>query len=520
MTNTAQTMSNDYQILVEPVPGLVEARRGNTVLARTTRALVMYETRLSPVVYFPMEDVLAPMRPAANLQTFCPFKGTASYFEVECDGVWLERAIWCYPNPLPESAALEGYVAFMPGVADHIDTGGALLRNSPDRSISGPIVDWLLREAPSIKTPEELTAAFARRLVQEGVAVSRLSVLIWSLHPMIAGRRYVWTRDDDKIEAFEALHEGIRTSEAYKTSPFYHVSQGRGGVRQKLDANPEEFQFSIMGELREQGATDYVAMPMPFSGGQINILTLASDYPMGFTTANLGLIFECSSILSRLYEVFALKGNAQGLLETYLGARTGARVLGGEFRRGDGDVIDAAILFCDLRSSTRLETELGRDTYLDLLNHFFETTTDIVNAHNGEVLKFIGDAVMAIFPVSQGQDEAGHQAVRSSLEIVKQLSNPEEDGFPPIECGIGVAFGDVTYGNVGSKERLDFTVIGSAANLAARLSDYGKTVGQSIVVASGVCDDPDLNPKFLGSLELRNVTRPVEAFALPVEDNI
>ncbi|WP_150525536.1 DUF427 domain-containing protein [Roseibium sediminis] len=518
MLQTVEAVSNDYQILVEPASGWVEARRGEVLLARTNRAQVMYETRREPVIYFPLEDLMVPLTPDPDFQTFCPFKGTASYFDIEVEGARFGRAVWQYKHPLPESAALAGYIAFMPGVADVIDTGLTELKVSPGHNISGPIVDWMLREAPAIGSAEALTAELGRTLVRNGVAVFRLSVLIWSLHPQIAGRRYVWTRDGDKVEAFEASHEGISTSEAYKTSPFHYVSQGLGGVRQKLDVNPEEFRFSIMGDLREQGATDYVAMPMPFSGGQINILTIASDHPKGFTTANLGLIFECAPILSRLYEVFALKSNAEGLLETYLGARTGARVLGGEIRRGDGDVIDAAILFCDLRSSTRLESELGREAYLELLNHFFEVTTEVVNAHSGEVLKFIGDAVMAIFPVTAGQGEACRQAVQASLEIVRQLAEPKSDAQPPVECGIGVAFGDVTYGNVGSRERLDFTVIGGAANLAARLSDYGKTVGQSIVVAEGVCNDPSLKPIPLGELELRNVSRPIGAFALCAVD--
>ena len=518
MLQTVEAVSNDYQILVEPLSGWVEARRGGVLLARTNRAQVMYETRREPVVYFPLEELNVQLIPDADFQTFCPFKGTASYFDLELEGARIERAVWQYKHPLPESAAIAGHVAFMPGVADVIDTGLTELKVSPGRNISGPIVDWLLRQAPAIGTAEELTAALGRTLVEHGVAVFRLSVLIWSLHPLIAGRRYVWTRDGDKVEAFDASHEGISTSEAYKSSPFHYVSQGLGGVRQKLDVNPEEFRFSIMGDLREQGATDYVAMPMPFSGGQINILTIASDHPKGLTTANLGLIFECAPILSRLYEVFALKSNAEGLLETYLGARTSARVLGGEIRRGDGDVIDAAILFCDLRSSTRLESELGREAYLELLNHFFEVTTEVVNAHSGEVLKFIGDAVMAIFPVSQGRAEACQGAVMSALEIVRKLAEPENEGRSTVECGIGVAFGEVTYGNVGSKERLDFTVIGGAANLAARLSDYGKTVGQSIVVAEGMCSDPSLNPIPLGEIELRNVAEPVQAFALRAID--
>ncbi|WP_281928928.1 DUF427 domain-containing protein [Roseibium album] len=517
MTVRVQQTSNDYGIVVEPLSGEVIAWRGDQMIARSTRARVMYETRLSPVVYFPVEDILAELEPAPAHKTFCPFKGTASYSHVRLGEDLSENGAWHYPKALPEGQAVDGCFAFMPGVATRIEHQGAAIDDLPAGNISGPVVDWLLREAWLAKSPEELLAALGSKLVEDGIAVSRMSILIWSLHPMIAGQNCLWLRDEDEVTSRYPSYE-ILESPIFKESPFQHVADGLGGVRQKLDTNPDEFNFPIMEDLKEQGVTDYVAMPLPFSDGRINVLTLASDHPNGFTTANLGLIFECSALISRLFEVFALTSNATTLLETYLGKRTGARVLGGEIRRGDGDVIDAAILFCDLRHSTRLETELGRDRYVAVLNRFFETSTDIVNAHDGEVLKFIGDAVLAIFPASAGHAQACSQAVASAEEIVAALAEPDpEMEGTSLSCAIGVAYGDVTYGNVGSKERLDFTVIGSAANVAARLGDHGKINGKSIVVSEEVAKVTDFPAESLGSLSLRNVSELVEAFAITPE---
>ncbi|MTI45182.1 adenylate/guanylate cyclase [Roseibium hamelinense] len=510
-----QRTANDYQILVEPLDGPVTARRGDTVIARSDRAKVMYETRLPPVIYFPREDVIADLVPAPDHRTFCPFKGTASYADLKIGDTTLKNAVWCYENALPEGRAVDGYVAFMPDTVTDYELSGLHLHASPSGNISGPTVDWLLREAWTLLNPEDLTAAIGRRLVEDGIAVSRFSVLIWSLHPMIAGRHYIWTRTDNHVKVASPSH-GIFQNPAFVNSPLQHVSNGLGGVRQRLDANPDEFNFPIMEDLRAQGATDYVAMPLPFSNGQINVLTMASDHPDGFTTANLGLVFECAPMISRLYEVFALRSNATALLETYLGKRTGARVLGGEIRRGDGDVIEAAILFCDLRGSTRLESELSRPDYVALLNRFFEVTTDLINENDGEVLKFIGDAVLAIFPATDDRAQACSRAVSSARRIVETLAAPDEGDQPKIQCAIGIAFGEVTYGNVGSRERLDFTVIGSAANVAARLGDHGKRTGHPIVVAEDVCQDPERPPLPLGRLELHNVRAPVEAFAVQV----
>jgi class 3 adenylate cyclase/uncharacterized protein (DUF427 family) len=519
MTVRAQQTSNDYGILVEPLAGEVTAWRGDQLLARSSKARVMYETRLAPAIYFPRDDVLADLEPAPERRTFCPFKGTASYSHVRVGNETLENGAWSYLNALPEGKAVDGLVAFMPGVASRVDFQGAPIDPLPVGNITGPTVDWLLREAWAAKTPEELTAALGRKLVEDGIAVCRISILIWSLHPMIAGRHYVWTRDDDTVQSFAPSYETLE-SPAFRLSPLQHVADGLGGIRQKIDSNPDEFNFPIMEDLRQQGVTDYVAMPLPFSDGRINVMTLASDHPAGFTTANLGLVFECSALISRLFEVFALTSNATSLLETYLGKRTGARVLGGDIRRGDGDVIDAAILFCDLRHSTRLETELGRQAYVGELNRFFEVTTDIVNAHEGEVLKFIGDAVLAIFPAGVGLDEACRQAVASAEEIVRRLKVPDPDtqGIS-MHCAIGIAFGEVTYGNVGSRERLDFTVIGHAANIAARLGDYGKVIGQEIVATAEVALEAGLPSIPLGSVDLHNVTGPVAAHAVTTLDD-
>lgn len=367
-----------------------------------------------------------------------------------------------------------------------------------------------MREAAFCDTPEALTQAFAHELIRNGVAASRVSVMIWSLHPMIAGKNYVWEKDAQSMNTYTPSYE-IFDHPAFVNSPLRHVSAGLGGVRQKLDTDYAENSFPIMQDLRAKGATDYVAMPMPFSDGQINVLAITCDHPDGFTTPNLGLIFECVFALSRYYEVFTQRENARALLETYVGKRSGARVLGGEIRRGDGDVIDAAILFCDLRHSTRLEAEMGRDAYIGLLNHFFETVSDVVHATGGEVLKFIGDAVLAVFPASEGKSHACAQALEAARAVIRAFETPQGD--LSCEVAIGIDYGRVTYGNVGSQGRLDFTVIGQAANVAARLCDHGKHLGHAVLASQTVAQD-DPQAQDLGAVELRNVAQPVSCYGI------
>jgi len=511
MNKTSQITSSDYKIRVEPLSGIVQAFNGEALIASSSNAKVMYETRLSPTVYFPKSDLVVDVLDMSDLNTFCPFKGTASYKNIRVEGKQIDNAFWFYQKALPEAKSVEDHVAFMPTTATRIDIGKNIFGKDHESNIAGPTIDWILREAWLFKTPQDITKAIANKLIGDGVAISRLSVLIWSLHPLIAGKNYIWSKDTNAVQELTPTYD-IHTDPAFVNSPLRLVSNGLGGVRQRFTDNETEFTFPIMEDLKAAGATDYVAMPLPFSNGQTNVLTLTCDHPAGFTTSNLGLIFEISSVISRYYEVFNQRENSRVLLETYLGKRTGARVLGGEIRRGDGEEINAAILFCDLRNSTSLEETLGRSKYLELLNSFFEQTTDVINGNDGEVLKFIGDAVLAIFPVIADDRVACEQARKSASGIVKCLtSSSESHSNKNIDCSIGIAFGGVTYGNVGSRERLDFTVIGSAANIAARLADLAKNNGHSVMMTHQIAAGDDSTRSF-GSFELRNVADAIDCY--------
>ncbi len=503
--------ADPYGIDIHPLAGEVSILRDGVVLAQSTRAKVMYETRLAPAVYVPIEDVQVPLSAVTAYQTFCPFKGTAAYRDVILQDQTLPNGVWSYDRTLPESREVQGFVAFMPDSYTHMDLGQNTLREVVQPPVSGPLIDWVLREASTLKTPDELTLALADRLQEHGIAISRLSVLIWSLHPQIAARNMIWKKGEPGLTTYAPSYE-IHDHPGYVNSPLRHVSNGLGGVRQRLDVANFKASFPIMQDLRDQGATDYVAMPLPFSDGRINVLTLTSDAPDGFSTADLGTIFECVFVISRFYEVFSQRETAQTLLETYVGKRTGARVLGGEIRRGDGDEIDAAIMFCDLRNSSLLEEQLGRRDYIALLNRFFDSVSEVIQSQGGEVLKFIGDAVLAVFPEGHDATTASTHALEASKQIVAALEQINADSPHRVDCAIGLDFGRVTYGNVGSKERLDFTVIGQAANIAARLSDHGKINNDRIVMTAAIAQCCNgLRP--MGAVSLHNVSTPVICYA-------
>jgi adenylate cyclase len=216
-------------------------------------------------------------------------------------------------------------------------------------------------------------------------------------------------------------------------------------------------------------------------------------------------------VLSRLIEVHALRRTTTTLLDTYLGKYTGQRVLEGSIKRGDGENIHAVIWFCDLRDSTALTESLGRDEYLSILNQFFDCMAGAVLEHGGEVLKFIGDAVLAIFPIEDpdSPEAAGHaidaaQDAQRRIAIINQQG--VEHGVKAIGFGVGMHIGNLMYGNIGTPGRLDFTVIGSAVNEASRIESMCKTLDKTILFSAEFARHFPTRLESLGVHTLRGVS--------------
>ncbi len=509
-----------YQISIEPVASQVSVAIDGVVVADSTNAMVLHETNKPAYIYLPKTDLVGELLHPSPHKTFCPFKGTAHYWHLRLPGRTVENGAWSYERPLQEAQEIGGYVSFSPGPTVDVSAVPPLAEDEIELIGGNALNDWLLQKAWLCATPAELTEQFAAQLLKIGIPLWRLVISVWTLHPELAGKRYTWSRDQQGVSETDTPH-GVLQSPAYLNSPVRHVSERLGGVRQRLDVDDPEFSFPVFEELRASGGTDYVAMPLPFSDGQFQTMSLASDHPQGFSTADLGQIFEASAVLARFYEVMTLRRNATDLLDTYLGVRTGRQVLGGLTRRGDGQNIRAAILYCDLRDSTTLGESMSREAYLELLNEFFDRTAGPVLAGGGEVLKFIGDAVLAIFPIEGEADDdtsianACRGAREAADEIVARIAAfPLRSDRPAVQCAIGLHFGDVMYGNIGAPKRLDFTVIGTAANVAARLSAQCKTLRQSLLVSADVARHAPEGLQSLGNQELRNVSGNLEVFGL------
>ncbi len=288
--------------------------------------------------------------------------------------------------------------------------------HDPDRAqasaiAANPLVEWILGDGWDAPALPDLVRGLCQRMVALAIPLCRMRLHVRTLHPQYLGTSYTWTQGRAELEEFNATY-AILNEERYQSSPFKAIfDDGVGGVRRRLDVPGIALDYPVLEELRAEGATDYVAMPIVFSDARRSAITFAADRPGGFSTGELEAIYGMLPVLSRLLEVHALRRTARTILETYLGRVSGERVLNGLVRRGDGEDIDAVIWFSDLRGSTPLADALPRPVFLELLNGYFEAMAGSVLAHDGEVLRYIGDALLAIFPLG-GAGTAGSVACR------------------------------------------------------------------------------------------------------------
>ena len=379
------------------------------------------------------------------------------------------------------------------------------------------IAGWLLGHAWRESAPDRLLDAFCRCLRASGVPLARMTVIMPTLHPQVFASVFVW-REDTGIRTIYEPHDILRQPK-FRDSPFAPILQGAGAVRRHMAAPGCKLDYPVVRELHAEGATDYVAMPFRSADGQLNVMSMTSFAPEGFTASHLAAVDEVLPMLGRLLEVFMQRRTAMTLLETFLGRRTGARVLDGLVKHGDGEHIEAVVWFSDLRESTALSQALSREQYLAYLNRYFHCIAGAIMENEGEVLRFIGDAALAIFPAGADALDACRRALNAARLAGERViaDNAAHPSRVPIRYGIGLHFGEVTYGNIGVPERLEFTVIGPAANTAARVEGMCKTLGRNVVISSAFGGIFGGELASLGRHRLKDVDGEHELFAPALE---
>ena len=350
------------------------------------------------------------------------------------------------------------------------------------------LTDWLIDGARSAAEPADMMTQTCERLVAAGLPLWRVGVFIRTLHPDIFGRNFVW-RPGAKVEMGTADFKILESPE-FQSSPLITVFQKGIEVRARAD-DPASARFPVMEDLRAEGVTDYVALPLLFVDGSIHASSWTTKQTGGFTDEQLNALRKLVKALSRVIEIVSLHRTASLLLDTYVGNRAGTRILGGQIRRGHTETMHAAVWLSDLRGFTALSDRLPAETVVDILNQYFDCQVASIRAHGGEVLKYMGDGLLAVFPIDEYVGDAPQvcsralEAARESRASVLNLHYPIGEVIERFRFGVALHVGPILYGNIGGGNRLDFTCIGPAVNLAARLEKIASRLHRTIVVSEG-----------------------------------
>jgi adenylate cyclase len=342
-----------------------------------------------------------------------------------------------------------------------------------------------------------LIVGLADALGAAGAQVDRIHVPMSKLngfqHPLHATVLVLWERGEEVRIDFVA-HEDITTESGaidlrilLKGSPFSALFfEGKKSNAFRLDG--QELPFEVLRELADDGYTDYLAFGLKLPNGSRQVLGLASRAPTGFGAALEELLLDLEPVISLAFFATYQAAISLSVSSAYIGPRTAIRVLDGAITRGHYETLDAGILFCDVRGFTRMSAELGVERLVPVMNQIFECVGEAVAQSHGEILKFMGDAMLVVFPRDQFAEDAelARQMVAVVLRADAEVKKLGERLGLDLHMGFGLHIGGVTYGNVGTRERLDFTVLGPAVNLASRLESLTKNLGVTLAASDSV----------------------------------
>ena len=382
------------------------------------------------------------------------------------------------------------------------------------------VTDWLIDGARSATSPIRLMAETCERLVAAGMPLWRVAVFVRTLHPDIYGRAFFW-RPGAEVVMNPAGFE-VQDSPEYRRSPLAILYDTAREVRYRLD-DPESRRFPFFDDMRGEGVTDYIALPLLFIDGSTHGSSWTTKQPGGFGDDELAALRAIVRPLTRIIEIVNLRRTSLSLLDNYVGNSAGERIMGGQIRRGHTDTLHAAIWLSDLRGFTALSDRLPAETVVDILNHYFDCQVSAIRDHGGEVLKFMGDGLLAVFPIAEADGDSRRvcgqvlEAARESRASVAALNYPIGETVERFRFGVALHVGKILYGNIGGGNRLDFTCIGPAVNLAARLEKIAGRLNRTIVASEGFAGICAGGWAELGEFPIAGFTRAERVFGLADE---
>lgn len=373
------------------------------------------------------------------------------------------------------------------------------------------ISHWLLTAARTLSGYEEFLAEFCRKLRREEIPLDRATLGVPILHPIAQSCFCAW--DAETGVRMNSLVWDNETLGKLKNSPMHPIYTRGQGVDWVLDSASSIDRYSIGKELHTSGYTHYVAHALPFSDGTHKAMTIQTKKKEGFTSQQCAFVKELIPEISVVVEHFAQRELAQTLVNTFVGNRAGELVLAGNVHRGDGEFIEAVIWMSDLRGFTQFAMSQEPKEVLEAINTYFEIVTDAVHENGGEVLKFIGDAVLSVFPADKNKAASVANAEAAVKVVLERKNGP---AWPEaLDFGIGLHLGEVFFGNVGARDRLDFTVIGQAVNLVSRIEALCRETGSNYLATCSVVERSNETYELVGERRVKGIEEPIAIYRLP-----
>jgi adenylate cyclase len=382
------------------------------------------------------------------------------------------------------------------------------------------LTGWLIGGARSSSDTSQRFAKICERLTEAGLPLWRVGIFVRTLHPDILGVNFIW-RAGAEVVSGRVGHDMLDSPE-FRSSPLAFVFHEGREVRHRLD-DPRTSNVAFFEDMRAEGVTDYIALPLFFMDGSVNASSWTTKRPGGFSDDELTTLRTIVTPLARIIEIINLTFKASNLLDTYVGNRAGERILGGQIRRGHHETMHAAIWLSDLRGFTALSDRLPSEIVVDILNHYFDCQVHAIREHGGEVLKYMGDGLLAVFPIAEGDGDIEQvcarvlEAARQSRASVDALHYPIADAIERFRFGVALHVGKILYGNIGGGNRLDFTCIGPAVNLAARLEKIASRLHRTIVASERFAGISDGGWTDLGEFPIAGFARAERVYGLADE---
>lgn len=367
----------------------------------------------------------------------------------------------------------------------------------------------------------KVVAHFCSTLIESGVPLWRANISQRFANPLLLAWGVIWTPDGTEI--YDVTHARMLTND-YIGSGFEYIFKNQHPLHKSLrDLNPETEHLSYL-EFADAGGTDYYATLLDYGDRSQHGCTFTSQSTDGFSPKHLEMIEAAKPGLASAMEPMTMRKSSKSLLRTYLGDGPSEAVWNGTIQRGERTTLEAVVMFSDLRGFTALSDSSSESEVFDALDGYFDVVVQSVEEMGGDVLKFMGDGILSIFPIRAATDRP-HQCQQAALAAGKVLvglvalnDKRVKASKTPLDIGIGINVGQVSYGNIGSPGRLDFTVLGGAVNIASRIEGLTKSIGHRVLATSAIAEvTPELFAA-CGLHEVRGIARPIKLFNLCAQD--